>query len=69
MRRMQGDPEWRWQDPRWPEQVGTDRQATVDEALRRAVDLRDTLAEADSSDTTRAVMLVDVLNHLSGLLD
>jgi GNAT superfamily N-acetyltransferase len=36
-------------------------------ALRRAVDLRDTLAEARSSDTARAVFLVDVLNHLADL--
>jgi len=33
----------------------------------RAVDLRDTLAEARSSDTARAVFLVDVLNHLADL--
>jgi hypothetical protein len=32
-----------------------------------AVDLRDTLAEAGSGDTSRAVFLVDVLNHLADL--
>jgi len=35
--------------------------------LRRAVDLRDTLAEAGSNNTARAVFLVDVLNHLADL--
>ncbi len=58
---------WTWSDPRWRDSVGADAQATAREALRRAVDLRDTLAEARSSDTTRAVFLVDVLNHLADL--
>jgi hypothetical protein len=35
------------------------------EALRRAVDLRDTLAATGSSNTARALFLVDVLNHLA----
>lgn len=63
------DTGWRWPDQRWRERVGVDRRATLDEALRRAVDLRDTLAEGGRSETTRAVMLVDVLNHLADLLD
>jgi hypothetical protein len=58
---------WRWEDPTWRERVGGDRQATLDEATRRAVDLRDTLAEADRSETGRAIMLLDVLNHLREL--
>jgi hypothetical protein len=45
--------------------VGSDAEAALREAVRRAVDLRDTLAEAGSSDTSRAVFLVDVLNHLA----
>jgi hypothetical protein len=45
--------------------VGSDAEAALREALRRAVDLRDTLAEAGSGDTSRAVFLVDVLNHLA----
>jgi hypothetical protein len=42
-------------------------ETTLREALRRAVDLRDTLAEAGSGDTSRAVSLVDVLNHLADI--
>jgi hypothetical protein len=42
-------------------------ETTLREALRRAVDLRDTLAEAGSGDTSRAVFLVDVLNHLADI--
>jgi hypothetical protein len=56
-----------WSDPRWRDSVGADGEATAREALRRAVDLRDTLAEAGSDRTTRAVFLVDVLNHLADL--
>jgi hypothetical protein len=41
----------------------------LQEALRRAVDLRDTLAEAESSDTSRAVFLVDMLNHVAEIQD
>jgi hypothetical protein len=58
---------WTWSEPRWRSRVEADAEATVREALRRAVDLRDTLAEAGSSDTARALCLVDVLNHLSEL--
>jgi hypothetical protein len=58
---------WTWSDPQWRDSVGTDAEAAAREALRRAVDLRDTLAEAGSNNTTRAVFLVDVLNHLADL--
>jgi hypothetical protein len=58
---------WTWSDPRWRDSVGADAQATAREALRRAVDLRDTLAEQRSKDTARAVFLVAVLNHLTDL--
>jgi hypothetical protein len=47
--------------------VGSDAEAALREALRRAVDLRDTLAEAGSGDTSRAVFLMDVLNHLADI--
>jgi hypothetical protein len=67
LHQMEQDSAWRWEDPRWRQRVGRDRQATLDEATRRAVDLRDMLAEADRSETERAVMLVDVLNHLRQL--
>lgn len=65
---MDVDAAWLWQDPRWRERVGDDLQATADEALRRAVDLRDVLAMGGGSETTRAIMLVDVLNHLRALV-
>jgi len=64
---MAGFEEWRWEDPRWGERVGDDRAAVYGEALRRAVELRDTLAGLDSPATGRAVMLVGVL-HLLGSL-
>jgi len=56
--------DWKWHDPEWRERVGADAEATTREALRRAVDLRDTLAETGSNQTARALFLVDVLNHL-----
>ena len=58
---------WVWSDPRWRQRVGEDPEATLRESLRRAVDLRDTLASQGSSETSRAVFLVDVLNHLTAL--
>jgi hypothetical protein len=60
---------WTWNDPRWQDRIGADAEATVIEALRRAVDLRETLAEAQStgSITARALYLVDVLNYLAAL--
>jgi hypothetical protein len=60
---------WTWNNPRWQDSVGDDAEAAVREALRRAVDLRDTLAEAGSKDTARALFLVDALNHLAELQD
>ena len=59
--------DWIWSDPRWRDRVGDDPPTVLREAVRRAVDLRDTLATADSDETGRAVFLVDVLNHLAGL--
>jgi hypothetical protein len=58
---------WTRHNPRWQDSVGDDAEATVRDALRRAVDLRDTLAEAGSRDTARALFLVDVLNDLAEL--
>ena len=58
--------EWTWGDQRWRPRVGDDIAATVREALRRAIDLRD-LREGEPRGG-RAVLLVDVLNHLSDLL-
>jgi hypothetical protein len=56
--------DWRYNDSRWRDRVGDDVSATVREALRRAVDMRDTVLEAGG----RPTMLVDVLNHLVELL-
>ena len=58
--------EWTWSDPRWRVHVGSDVDATMREALRRAVDLRD-LEEIEHY-RSRALFLVHVLNHLSDLL-
>jgi len=58
--------EWVFNDPRWRVRVADDPRWTYREALRRAVDLRDALAEG-SDPGARAVMLVDVLNHLGEL--
>jgi hypothetical protein len=58
---------WTWSDPRWRQRVGDDAAATVREALRRAIDLRD-LRDGETR-TGRPVFLVDVLNHLSDLLE
>jgi len=60
---------WVWSDPRWTGAVGSSVDETVREALRRAIDLRDTPGHVDGAAGTKAVFLVDVLNHLSGLLD
>ena len=68
---MPRDPDWQWQDPTWPTRVGDDPRALLNEALLRAVDLRDVLA-ADSgggSQTARALMLVAVLNRLAAALN
>jgi hypothetical protein len=56
--------DWVWSDPRWRDRVGNDVPSAAREAVRRAVDLRDTLAEAQRGEATRAVFLVAVLNHL-----
>ena len=53
---------WRWFDPTWRERIGEDRSELLREALRRAVHLRDEVAEGQAS-TTEALMLVDVLNE------
>ena len=45
--------------------VGDSVDATVREALRRAIDMRDS---GVSGNQGRPVLLVDVLNHLSDLL-
>jgi len=67
---MERDQSWRWEDPRWPARVGDDPAALVNEALLRAVDLRDVLAaETNGLQTRRALMLVDVLNELAAALD
>jgi hypothetical protein len=58
---------WTWSDPQWRVSVGSNAEAALREAFRRAVDLRDALADAGSGDTSRAVFLVDVLNHLADL--
>jgi hypothetical protein len=57
---------WTWHNPRWQDSVRDDAEATVRDALRRAVDLRDTL-EAGSRDTARVLLLVDMLNDLAEL--
>ena len=50
--------DWNWADRGWQERVGTDPGELAKEALRRAVDIRDT------GTTSRAVFLVEVLNTL-----
>jgi hypothetical protein len=57
----QGDLSWRWEDLRWRERVGSDSERIVREALRRAIDMRDSEAANLSA---RPVFLVDVLNKL-----
>jgi hypothetical protein len=59
---------WRWEDPRWPEWTERDPQKLILEALRRAVDIRDTNAQQISLGA-RLVMLVDVLNAVSESLN
>jgi hypothetical protein len=56
---------WNSLHPKWRERVDADSGlALTVEALRRAVELRDVLAESGSTQTVRALMLVDVLNEL-----
>ena len=59
---------WAWSNPRWRDEVGDDVVRSVREAVRRGVDLRDTLAEGGREETGRALFLVDVLNHVAALL-
>ncbi len=60
--------DWIWSDPRWRDRVGDDPATALREAVRRAVDLRDSLATADRDEAGRAVFLVDVLNHPAAAL-
>jgi hypothetical protein len=61
---MQG---WRWEDPRWREWTGSDAGKLALEALRRAVDIRDTNAQGIGLGA-RPLVLLDVLNALSASL-
>jgi hypothetical protein len=58
---------WRWEDPRWREWTGTDAGKILCEALRRAVDIRDTNAQGIALGA-RPLILLDVLNTLSASL-
>lgn len=60
---------WDWSDLRWRDRVVDDVQATYREALRRAVDLRDTLAQGGEHAVARAVFLVDVLNEFRSIIN
>lgn len=54
---------WRWEDPRWRDWTEEDPQRLLLEALRRAVDIRDTNAQRIALGA-RPLFLVDVLNAL-----
>lgn len=56
--------DWNWAERGWREEVGTEPERLWRESLRRAVDLRDQLATGGEVSTSRAVVLVDVLNAL-----
>jgi hypothetical protein len=58
---------WRWEDPRWREWTGNDATKILHEALRRAVDIRDTHAQGSALEA-RPLVLMDVLNALSASL-
>ena len=58
---------WTWEDPRWREWTGNDAAKILLEALRRAVDIRDTNAQRIALGA-RPLILVDVLNALSASL-
>jgi hypothetical protein len=60
----QGGLSWRWEDLRWRVRVGSDSERIVREALRRAIDIRDS-----ASLSARPVFLVDVLNKLCEALN
>jgi hypothetical protein len=56
---------WNSLHPKWRERIDANSGlALTIEALRRAVELRDVLAESGSKQTVRALMLVAVLNEL-----
>jgi hypothetical protein len=56
---------WNSLDPRWRDRVdATSGLALTVETLRRAVELRDVLAESGSRQTIRALFLTDVVNEL-----
>jgi hypothetical protein len=59
---------WRWEDPNWREWTGNDAAKILREALRRAVDIRDTNAQGIALGA-RPLVLLDVLSALSGTLD
>lgn len=59
---------WRWEDARWREWTANDAAKILHEALRRAVDIRDTNAQGIALGA-RPLILVDVLNALSTSLD
>jgi hypothetical protein len=66
----QGALSWRWEDLGWRDRVGSDPESIVREALRRAVDIRDSdAAVAPSGLRARPVFLVDVLNRLCKVLN
>jgi hypothetical protein len=69
--RLEHQPDgWNWADPRWRERIcQTNVLALVFEASRRAVELRDALAESGSQDVTRALFLNDVINTLYQVAD
>jgi hypothetical protein len=58
---------WRWEDPHWREWTGSDAGELALEALRRAVDIRDTNAQGIGLGA-RPLVLLDVLNALSASL-
>ena len=64
MEDSQGGLGWRWEDLLWRERVGSDSERIVREALRRAIDIRDS-----ASLSARPVFLVDVLNKLCDVLN
>lgn len=76
--------DWTWRGGQWRDAVGNDPERAAREAVRRVVELRDTLAEASkrdagdaagtdqpeptSLDLVRVHYLLGVLNHLTELL-
>ena len=64
-----GTLQWRWEDLTWRNRVGDNPQWIAREALRRAVDIRDTNVIDARSLSARPVFLVDVLNRLCEVLN